>query len=323
MAETTSDHSPNTQDSSLAHLLDFLRSKERIVSRDPSTNRPLLMAIAVMCYLATLALGGVLIINTAADQWTSGLSSTITVQLPPARATPDAAETMDSQMTRALSILQEEPGIISARPLARSEAAKLLEPWLGSGNIVDELPIPQLVDVVIDGSQPPNLEGLAARLADSVPGATLDDHTRWNDRILIFANFLRSMALTVLGLIALCTAAIVVFATRANLAAKQDVVEVLHLIGAHDQFIAREFQYEFLTVGLKGSLLGVVVALMTLIVTGELTQALVGTTGAYLIPANYLTLTILLPLIVIPIAAAAVIAVTTQMTVLNVLGKNL
>ena len=267
-----------------------MRSKERVVSRDESTNRPLLMAIAVMCYLATLALGGVLIINTATSQWTSGLSSTITVQLPPFSAALDGTESIDSRMTRALAILQDEPGIITARPLPRSEVAELLEPWLGSGNIVDNLPIPRLVDVVIDSNQPPNLERLADRLAEAVPGATLDDHTRWNDRILIFANFLRSIALTVLGLIALCTAAIVVFATRANLAAKEDVVEVLHLMGAHDRFIAREFQYEFLTVGTKGSILGVVIALMTLLLTSALTQALVGTTGAYLIPANFLSL---------------------------------
>jgi cell division transport system permease protein len=243
--------------------------------------------------------------------------------LPPFSAALDGTESTDLRMTRALAILQDEPGIITAQPLARSEVAELLEPWLGSGNIVDNLPIPRLVDVVIDGNQPPNLERLADRLAEAVPGATLDDHTRWNDRILIFANFLRSIALTVLGLIALCTAAIVVFATRANLAAKEDVVEVLHLMGAHDRFIAREFQYEFLTVGIKGSILGVVIALITLLLTGELTQALVGTSGAYLIPANFLNLSILLPLIVIPAAAAGVIAVTTQMTVLNVLGKNL
>ena len=291
--------------------------------RDGATTRPLLMALAVMCYLATLALGGVLIINKVTRQWTSGLSSAITVQLPPASARTAPNGPVDSQMARALEILRTAPGIISAEPLSRSDAVGLLEPWLGSGNIVEDLPIPQLVDVVINANEPPDFEALAARLAEAVPGTTLDDHTRWNDRILVFANFLRTIAFTVLGLIALCTAAIVVFATRASLAAKEDIVEVLHLIGARDEFIAREFQYEFLTVGLQGSVMGVVVALFTFVLTSELTQALVGPAGAYLIPVDFLNAALILPLVLIPAAAAAVIAVTTQVTVLHVIGKNL
>jgi cell division transport system permease protein len=48
----------------------------------------------------------------------------------------------------------------------------------------------------------------------------------------------------------------VMFATRGAMAANRQIIEVLHIIGAKDGFIAAEFQRHFLLLGLKGGAIG-------------------------------------------------------------------
>ena len=294
-----------------------------ILPYDGSTATPLLMAIAVMCFLATLGTISVLMINQAAGQWTSGLSRSATVQLPPASASISEDDGPDSQVARALAVLSGAPGIVAAVPLPRAEAAALLEPWLGSGNLGLELPIPQLIDVTIDTDQPPDFDALDAARRGDVPGATLDDPSRWNDRILVFAHLWRGLSFAALGLIGLCTAAIVTFATRASLAARQDIVDVLHLIGARDDYIARQFQRAFLKIGLIGSILGVAFGVLSILDAGMITTSLLGEGAGPLIPNWTLEWTVVFPLALIPAAAAGVIALTTQITVVRTIAQSL
>jgi cell division transport system permease protein len=60
----------------------------------------------------------------------------------------------------------------------------------------------------------------------------------------------------VLALVLTATILSVTFATRAAMASNRPVIEVLHLIGAKNAFIAENFQRHFLELGLKGGAAG-------------------------------------------------------------------
>src|SRR5205085_12508245 len=123
------------------------------------------------------------------------------------------------------------------------------EPWLGTGLSLDDLPVPRLIVVRLASPTLADLDLLRTRLAEQVPGASLDDHRGWIERMRAMARTTVAAGLAVLGLMFAATMLCVTFATHGAMAANRSTVEVLHLIGAKDQFIAGEFQRHFLRLG--------------------------------------------------------------------------
>jgi len=320
MTASTHPSLSKTWDGGLRRHLQTLLKPRRIVPTNDSGARPLLGVITIMCFFAALAGESVLLINRAVDEWTAGLSSAVTIQLRPVAGNTDPS--LDQQMEQILTRVRTMPGVIQVRPLTRRATEKLLEPWLGAGNLLDELPIPRMIDVTIDTAHPPDMAALARDLGKISPGATLNDHSKWNDQILIFANFLSGLAVGILTLTIAATAIIVIFATRAGLTARHDTVELLHLIGAHDSFIAREFEIQFLMMGLRAGALAIIAAVMTLLLLQFLILQFINV-ETYFLPAPDLHFSDLIFLLAIPLGAALVASLTTRFTVLRVIGRIL
>ncbi|MDE2386052.1 MAG: ABC transporter permease, partial [Alphaproteobacteria bacterium] len=193
--------------------------------------RALTVTMAVMCYLACLAIGALVLVNRASEAWTQGLSREVTVQL-----REISGEDMDKAIARALAVLKAAPGVVEAAALDRQEGVRLLEPWLGKGAL-DDLPVPRLIRVTVDQQHPPDYPALEASLQSNVKGASLDTHQRWQTELSRLGNALSLLASFVLALITLASIMLVVFAARSVLEANRAVVEVLELIGAEDKFI--------------------------------------------------------------------------------------
>lgn len=279
---------------------------------------PLLWVVAIMCFLASLALGGMLSVTDAAERWSRGLAGTITVQVK-----PDESMGLERQVQIALNILSTNPGIEWARPLSTDDTRELLEPWLGRSDVLQELPIPRLIEVKLDYERPANLERLTVQLRDQVPGAVLDDHRRWNDRLMDMANTLKWLAIGILMLVTSATVTIIVFATRAGLASNHQIVEVLHLIGAQDQFIAREFQQHFSSVGLRAGLIGALGACLVFLTLGRLGGAESSATATGVLPSLALGPSVFAFLLLVPLLASLVALITARITVLRTLGAVL
>ena len=63
-------------------------------------------------------------------------------------------------MKKALDIAAAFPGVTEVRPFSREELAKLLEPWLGSGLALDDLPVPRVIVVKLAPDANVDLAGL-------------------------------------------------------------------------------------------------------------------------------------------------------------------
>lgn len=293
----------------------MLRRLDIPLNRDSSV-RFLPWIIALMVYLAGLALAGTLVLQGALQRWDRSLAGTLTVQLPPAESgKPDA-------MPAALELLRRTPGVTSAEPLSREATARLVEPWLGTALTPDELALPRLIDLRIDPAASPDLAALRARLAAAAPGAVLDDHRIWLDRLAGLVLSIEVTALTIVLLIAGAAVLTVVFTTRAGLAVHHAVVEVLHLIGARDGYIAGQFQRQALDLGLRGGIVGLALTLLTLIAIGRAgaATALFGE-HVRLLPALELAPWHWLMLALLPLAAALIAMLTARITVLRALQR--
>jgi cell division transport system permease protein len=222
-----------------------------IVPAQSIAGRSLMIVIAIMSFLACLTLGAVSLVRDASLAWQDDIVREITIQVRPVDGFDTKAEA-----AKASAIAASMPGVASARALEDWENAKLLEPWLGSGLDMTDLPIPHLIVVELADPDAVDLVTLAARLEMGVKGASLDDHRSWTDRLKTMANATVIIGVSILGLVFIATVLSVIFATRGAMASNRDIVSVLHYVGAEASFIAREFQRHFLFLGLKGGLIG-------------------------------------------------------------------
>jgi cell division transport system permease protein len=195
-----------------------------------------LFTAGAMAFLAVFALALSLATGRLADRWSEELAQSATLRLPPGE---DAA-----QVDAALRILRQTPGVTEARALSPQEGSALLEPWLGPDIPVEALPLPRLLEVTLD-PQGFEAEGLRARLEAELPGAVLDDHRAWRAPLVEAAGRLRALGWLALLLIGASTGAVITLAAQAALAANAQVIRVLRLVGARDDYIARAFVRRF------------------------------------------------------------------------------
>ncbi|PVM87429.1 cell division protein FtsX [Caulobacter endophyticus] len=211
----------------------------------------LVFVVAVLCFLACLTALAALAANRAAEGWSAQLTGSATVVV---RA--KAGETPDSAAARAAETLAGVKGVVQAQALTKDKAEALLEPWIGRDALVADLPTPRLVTLDLDPKAPASAETLTKALQEAAVDAVVDDHSRWIADIERGAGLARWAAMGVFALIAAAAAAVITFATRAGLAARHEVIEVLHLSGAEAPFIARLFQNRFAAMAASAGLLG-------------------------------------------------------------------
>ncbi|MFQ5533537.1 MAG: cell division protein FtsX [Sphingomonadales bacterium] len=268
--------------------------------------------IAVMVYLTALAMGAGLTLRDSARAWHQDVARTLSVQFAGA-----AVQTMENEVSETLKVLRGFPGVERAEPLTQSEITALLEPWLGTGNLTADMPVPRMIDVVLRPGAVVDLAALRQTLGQVAPHAQLDDHQQWLGRIVDLVVALQAMALGIIVLIALITVAIVVFATRAGLATHRDIIEIVHLIGARDSTIAAEFQWRLLAVGLKGGVIGLALAVATMFGVARLLAGL----QASFLPKLGMSAAIAGGLAALPLAIGLLTMLTAFVTVRRTLAR--
>lgn len=282
------------------------RISSPIVPRASIAGRALVAVVAIMTFLASLTTGAVLLVRASAAEWQSDVASEITIQLRPVQG-----RDLDKDVRAVVDTVQSQPGIVTVRPYTSDESAKLLEPWLGTGLSLNDLPVPRVIVARVAPDTALDLAALRSRLTQVAPSASVDDHRAWIERMRSTTGATVLAGIGILGLVIAATIISVSFATRGAMAANRPIVEVLHFVGAGDRYIANRFLRHFLLLGCQGGLIGVVAAMLLFgfsesigawfsgTPVGDQFAALLGTFS--LRPSGYLTL----------LAQAALIALIT------------
>lgn len=242
-----------------------LRRDQPLVPVDNVAGRALMAVIAILTFLASLSAGAAVLAARASDQWRGAISNEMTIQV-----RPDSHRKIDDDVARAVMLASGLKEVESVRAVPKAESDKLLEPWLGTGLDLVELPVPRLIVLKLKAEAGPELTSFGATLRREVPTATLDDHRLWVRRLSAMAGTIIASGFAIVLLVLTAAALAVAFATRGAMAGSRDSVEVLHFVGANDDFIAREFQSRFIRLGLRGGLFGGLAAIATIGVLGFL-----------------------------------------------------
>jgi cell division transport system permease protein len=291
-----------------------------IVPADSIAGRALIAVIAIMTFLAALTLGSVVLIRAAAAEWQSDVAREVTIQIKPV-----PGRNIDADVSKAADIATGLAGVAGVRPYSKAESARLLEPWLGTGLALDDLPVPRLIVVRIAADATPDLAALAKALADQIPGASLDDHRGWIERMRAMGRTAVAIGLGLLVLVLAATVLSVTFATSSAMAANRSIIEVLHFVGAKDAFIAAQFQRHFLLLGLKGGIIGGVAAMLLFFLAGVVGDWFKGTASEEQVSALFGSFTLGLEgygaIVGLIALIAAVTAGTSRLTVYRTLGS--
>ncbi len=288
-----------------------------IIPSNVASLKSLTVTMAVMSYLACLAIGALILVDRAVTNWTSGLAREMTVQVRQVKSVD-----INAEVEKVRKILDGFPGIITVEVLGPEVGAKLLEPWLGEGSL-EGLPVPRLIRVVTDEEAPPDLAVLEDRLAEA-QGVHLDTHRKWEAELTRMARALTILSYAILLLISVSAIAIVVFATRAVLQANRPVVELLHLVGARNSYIARQIDGRFLRSGLLSGFMGVFMGLLTFLLLGmtgvEAGNGFAAASRSLLFASPDIAIWSYGVLFAVPVAATAICLVTSRVTLLRRLG---
>jgi cell division transport system permease protein len=222
-----------------------------LVPASSIAGRALIFVIAIMTFLSCLTAGGAMLVASASESWRSDFSHEATIQVK-----PQPGQDLDAVVAKAAAAARGAPGVAGVQIFSKGDSERLLEPWLGSGLDLNDLPIPRLIVVKMQDQTAPDIKALREVLAAQAPGASLDDHSLWLSRLDTMANAIVVFGLALFVLMILAMMLAVGFATRGAMAGNREIIEVLHFVGAADSFISRQFQGHFLRLGLRGGLLG-------------------------------------------------------------------
>jgi cell division transport system permease protein len=293
------------------------RYETPIVPKRSIAGRALVAVVAIMTFLASLTTGAVMLVRASASEWQSEVAREVTIQVRPVQG-----RDLEAEVARASEVARAYPGIVDVRVFSKDESVRLIEPWLGQGLALDDLPVPRMIVLKLqDGSV--DLGPLRKALADRVNGATLDDHRGWVERMRTMAQTTIAGGIGVLLLMLAATVLSVVFATRGAMATNRPIVEVLHFIGAKSGFIAKQFQRHFLVLGLEGGLIGGGLAMLVFGVAGFIANMSVGTASGDQVAALFGTFSLSLSGYIAIFAQIVLIAVVTAAASRHTVNRTL
>jgi cell division transport system permease protein len=298
-----------------------LKGHAPLVPVQSAASRALVGVIAILTFLAALCAGGAELVASHSAGWRSAVGREATVQV-----RPSPQRDIEADLVRAADLARRTPGITAAEIPSRADAERTLEPWLGKGLDLGDLPVPRLVILKLDDAARPDFSELRRRLAAEVPGATLDDHGAWLARLSRMADVVVIAGLALALLVLIAAALAVAFATQGTMAGNREVVDILHYVGADDAFIAREFQRRFFRLGLRGAAIGAGAAMVLTLILGLVTRSWRASPTGDQIEALFGAFTIswrgYAVVVLIALFVAVITGIVSRLTVRRFLNEN-
>ena len=282
-----------------------------LLPSDSSRESALFFVVAALCFLAVLAALTAKATYGAATNWTSEVEGQITIQL--VDAAPQDAE-------RALGIVAGVSGISDAVIVPQDD----LKAKVREAMNVAEVPaaIDSLLPIAIEANGGAEAANLARQIRSSLMEAgyvaEIGVAADWVGDARRALGVLRVSALVAVALLALTGLAVIAFATHAALLAQRSTVNVLHLSGATDRFVANLFERRFWLLGLRSGAIG---ALAALGATAFMIFMLGSSQRVGLLPQLSLDITDFLILLLTPIIAGVAARMAARQTVMHTLSE--
>lgn len=303
------------------NIKDIKINRDEIPLKGDGSNLFLEVMIAVAVFMFAISLAGALSINSMVSNWSNSILSALTVQIMPVNNvnTQKAIEETLIHQNKAIELLKTIDGIEEVTPLSDEQLQKLLKPWLGDEIDIKNLPIPRLIDVRIKKNANIDYIDLSEKLSEVSPRATLDSHKLWLAKLINFAGGLQNLAIMTLVLVLLITSGAVIYTTKSSLGVHKQIINILHIMGAKDAYIAKQFAKRFGFLAVRGGIVGVLIAIPTIFAIANMASNI---EGGIISDASLSTLS-WIAIISLPIFATLISMTTAYLTVKKTLTETM
>ncbi|MBQ9235593.1 MAG: hypothetical protein IJ184_03920 [Alphaproteobacteria bacterium] len=299
----------------------FVPRKQELQLKSENTSLFLKIIIGIAVFIFAITLSGVLAVDSMITNWNKSILGSVTVQIiPPSDLNWEKSSAAALAMEeKAVEFLRSVNGIIKVTPLSDEQLAELLNPWLGDDVDISKLPAPRIIDIKIDTHANIDFDQLSKDLATVAPNASLDNHKLWLNKLIAFADGLKMIATTILFLVSAITSGAIFYTTNMSLGLQHSVIEILHIIGAKDTYIAQQYAKHMGIIGFIGGIIGILFAIPAIFFIGSLASAIEGG----IISETSLKIIDWLFILALPLFSCLIAMVTTYYTVKQTLKKML
>lgn len=275
--------------------------------------------IGLMTVLAMLALFASFGLAAMVDRWSSGLENRLTIEIP--------AQTKEKNLLPRAEIqrlaneigaaLQGTNGVRSVHVLTENEIGDLVEPWLGDDVLNGDFPVPGVIAIETTDNSTGILQTIYSTASRIAPHARMDTHEEWLNDLLRFTRALQLGAAIVVLVIGATTITAIAGGVRSRLALYHADVELLHIMGASDRYITKQFQRHAMLLALRGAVIGAVAAILVL----ALGALIAGEMNVGLLPEFKISIAQVIGLAALPAVVTAIATMTARTTVLKALAE--
>ncbi len=234
-----------------------------------SSNYFLPWMVMIMVFLAILCSSLAISLEKVLSKWENSITGSITIQVLPSEKEIENKTLFNNNIKELVNSLKTTPGIQNARYLKEQEINKLLKPWFGVNELINELPIPHVIDVTLADDISVDIDVLKSVVAYKAEHASIDIHQAWLKSLTNLISSVKILVFTILIIILTTTIVLVIYATTTSVSLHKNAISLLHLIGAKDNYIAFQIAIKAFVLSLKGASVGMILVIPIIITIGN------------------------------------------------------
>lgn len=276
------------------------------------------ISTAISVFLFVITLAAYFMISSVILSWNKNIIDGLTVQIMPSTGTLSTEENT-MRINKVIMCVEGWSGVDRVRLVSDQKIKKLMSPWLGSDADINALPLPKLLDVRLKNGKTFDYAAAKESLADVAPYASIDNHGIWLKKLIKSARSLKVLSLFILALVLTASVFSLFYAVGTSLRVHQHIIEILHIMGATDGYIAKQYAHISFVITFISALVGTIIAVVALFAVSMLSAGL----ESGLIGAASLTGTHWFVLCLMPLLTAVISTGMSYLCVKRTLGKML
>ena len=249
------------------------KHRSELPLKEDKANFFLEISITISVFLFSMALAAYFMISQVICSWDNRIIDGLTVQIMPSEETLSTDEEM-LRINKVVHFFEGLDGVKKVKQIDEQKIKHLMAPWIGENANIEELPLPVLLDVRLINGKTFDYEKARDSLYTLAPYASIDNHGVWLKKLVKSATSLKTLSVFILILVLIAAVFSSIYAVQTSLKVHQNIIEILHIMGATDDYVAKQYAFRGFLIGLFSSAVGTILSLIALHIVSHLSSGL-------------------------------------------------
>ena len=209
---------------------------------------------AFMVFIASIIFATSLIGNNFTNDWNKYLKNNVSIQVLPDFKAKHLEKDIELRIKNIINILKITPGIKSYSVMDKTETENLIKPWIE--NFPNDLILPRIINIEISPIIPFDAKKLITELEIYSKNIKFETYSDWMYEIQSSITAVQILLGLIVIIILITVAITISYATRSGLNINKKVINIMHMVGATNDYISKEFSKQMMKLALIGGSVG-------------------------------------------------------------------